>query len=163
MAQYQDGLAYVLNGQLQVVGNGTEWMYEIAQGDLFIADDDNLIYKVDQVISDTELILTEPYRGVTKVSPYSITRDFTPNIKLPLFYKSDKSTRLLLKYSIVLLEDFKFGNYLVQDNGDSVILNQGSDLDPADIFAANQETNFTFWEDVLNTITNIDLRQSMGT
>jgi hypothetical protein len=79
MPQYRTGTVTVSNGSPTVLGTGTAWLINIESGDWFMADGDGLTYTVAVVISDTEIILTGTYQGLSRSNAnYWVTRDFTP-------------------------------------------------------------------------------------
>ena len=61
---YRKGTAIVRNGDVEVIGAGTEWLKDnIKQGDIFIAA--NQICEISEVIGNTSLKLTKPYEGIS--------------------------------------------------------------------------------------------------
>lgn len=163
MAQYKDGQALVTFYSDTIIGVETEWLSNVSPGDLFIADGEELIYKVLEVTSDTSIILDRFYKGDTKSTTYSITRDFTDVMKLPILFKGDKSTRQLLKYAVLEIEKSTSSSWNVEDEGDHILLHLSASLINADEYAAaNAEINFTFYEDQFNTIVNTDLPLNLG-
>lgn len=61
----------VTNGDATVTGSGTTWTTNVAAGDAIVID--NEYYVVSSVTSNTELELTETYRGTTVASPAALS------------------------------------------------------------------------------------------
>ena len=64
---YKQGTVIVRNGDVEVIGAGTEWLKDnIKQGDIFLVG--NSIYEIAEVIGNTSLKLTKPYEGLSNGS-----------------------------------------------------------------------------------------------
>jgi hypothetical protein len=64
-AAFTSGLASVANGSRVVTGEGTNWTRAL-EGMVFQIATDQRSYRVDSVTSQKQLVLDEPYQGVTK-------------------------------------------------------------------------------------------------
>jgi hypothetical protein len=84
MAQYKTGSVKVVSGEAAVVGTGTLWAANVEVADSFKMKSESVIYQVGIVTDDTHISLSTLYNGTTRSGEqYQITRDFTPNLKLP--------------------------------------------------------------------------------
>lgn len=104
--QYRYGTIALTNGSKAVVGTGTEWASEIAQGNKLAVVGEGVYYDVDTVTDDTHLTLKTAYAGSTqaKVS-YAIQRDFTQytGYALPTF--GDVETVALLRQALTVIDN----------------------------------------------------------
>ena len=90
MAQYKTGTVSVTNGSNTVTGQATVWSTNAAVGYTFKIKDEDAIYNIASIVSDTQITLTVNYAGTTKSNQeYQITRDFTPNLSLPEIWAGD--------------------------------------------------------------------------
>jgi hypothetical protein len=90
MGQYKDAVVNVTNGSATVTGVGTLWLANVSVGDTFKIKDEDAIYTIGAVNSDTSISLTANYAGATKTNfEYQITVDFTPNLELPEIWAGD--------------------------------------------------------------------------
>ncbi len=84
MSQYRTGSVKVVSGEAAVVGTGTLWAANVEAADLFKMKNESVIYQVGTVTDDTHISLSTLYNGTTRSGEqYQVTRDFTPNLKLP--------------------------------------------------------------------------------
>ena len=91
MAQYQTGLVDVTAGSQTVDGTSTEWLANVAIGDLFKILNIDTHYVVAAVVSDIELTLNANWAGTTLSGyNYQIVRDFTPLNDIPEIWVGDK-------------------------------------------------------------------------
>jgi len=90
LAQYKTGTVSVTNGSNAVTGQATVWSTNAAVGYTFKIKDEDAIYNIASIVSDTQITLTVNYAGTTKSNQeYQITRDFTPNLSLPEIWAGD--------------------------------------------------------------------------
>jgi len=90
LAQYKIGTVSVTNGSNTVTGQATVWSTNAAVGYTFKIKDEDAIYNIASIVSDTQITLTVNYAGTTKSNQeYQITRDFTPNLSLPEIWAGD--------------------------------------------------------------------------
>ena len=84
MGQYKTGTVKVLSGEGAVEGTNTLWAANVEAADLFKMKNESVIYQVASVTDDTHLELSTTYNGTSRSGEqYQITRDFTPNLKMP--------------------------------------------------------------------------------
>jgi hypothetical protein len=62
---YTSGVVAVTNGSRTVAGDGTNWTTAL-KGEVFQLATEQRSYRVDTVVSPTQLVLDEPYEGATK-------------------------------------------------------------------------------------------------
>jgi hypothetical protein len=79
-AQYTDGTVTFTQGSATVTGDGTQWQaVGISVGDVFVLQGGVNLYRVGNVVSNTELTLSAPFGEPSAAgASYGITRDFTP-------------------------------------------------------------------------------------
>lgn len=105
MSQYTTGTASVTQNSRVVTGQGTGWTSQIAAGQLFSFQNENVWYEIASIDSDTALTLKTDYLGATKASvQYVVHRDFTPNNAYPIPAYGDKNTTGLLKETLLKLD-----------------------------------------------------------
>jgi len=68
------GTAQFKNASRLVTGNATEWKLLVQPGDQIMAHKDGIWYTIDNVPSDTELVLTQPFAGGDLMSEFSVAR-----------------------------------------------------------------------------------------
>ena len=86
---YKAGTVQVTRGSTTVTGNSTEFLKYVSSFSMFRRTGDTSTYIVDRVISQTELLLSTPYQGVSYTDTrYSINPDRTTNLGLPLLSPS---------------------------------------------------------------------------
>jgi len=91
MGQHKTGTVNVTNGSSTITGNGTLWLANISIGDVFKIQSENATYKVEAIVSNTEITLTANYAGTTaSYTNYQIVVDFTPNFHLTEIHVGDK-------------------------------------------------------------------------
>ena len=97
MSQYSAGRASVTNGSATVTAaNEADWTSVTTTYRFGVSGDDK-VYGIVAATPGT-LTLETAYQGVTaSTAEYSITRDFTANLFLPLIYGGDLNTRPLLR------------------------------------------------------------------
>jgi len=123
MAQYQVGTVQVTNGSAIVtcvdpdpadadIDPPSQWSTEVQAGDLFMVLGDSVLYTIDTVSSDTQLILTAQYQGAS-VTPsgdpqvgatYAVHRDFSTNYSVPLLTRGDIETAALIRTALDTLD-----------------------------------------------------------
>ena len=106
MSQYTTGLVNVVSGQATVTGVGTTWSADgIVSGYTFKKRNENAIYEIGSVPSNTQLILTSAYVGSGENNvQYQITKDFTSNLDLYEIWKSDIDWPYHLTASLRILD-----------------------------------------------------------
>jgi len=105
MSQYRTGTVTVSGEYAGVVGQGTAFLANVAVGDLFKRQGQNVLYEIATVSSDTALTLASAYAGSGEVGvPYSITRDFTPNLELPEVWAGDKDWPYTLTRALRMID-----------------------------------------------------------
>ena len=96
MAQYKVGTISVTNGSAVITGSGTDWnnvLYNIKANDSVFIAGDTVDYRVLTVDSATQITLTGAVQRATGSGlTYAISKDFTPNISLPLVGTGDIRT-----------------------------------------------------------------------
>ena len=101
MSQYNVGSVSVTNGSASVTGTGTAWFGEIDAGDLFIIQDEGVVYYVASVTNNTTLSLTAPYGGTTNSSAsYTIARDLIPSSNVPLLGRGALETAAIFNEAV---------------------------------------------------------------
>ena len=102
MAQYSSAktntTVSVTKNSATIIGNGTAWSNEIKVGDAFTVKATNVVYDIAEVVSDTEITLSSPYRGNTNLqAQYTIHRDFTVPDNIPELTNGDIETGTIMK------------------------------------------------------------------
>ena len=95
------------NGSQAVEGVDTEFLTEVAVGDILVKETDNngLWFMVGSITDDTNLILAANYTGDTAADvDYIIHRDFSPGLSLALITSQDLGAVALLNRNNLLLE-----------------------------------------------------------
>ena len=101
MAQYKTGTVAVTNGSGTVTGTATLFVANVTVGDIFTVVGDNTFYQVASVTSNTVLVLTANYAGLTASGKaYTIARDFTTNLGFPVPNQGDIETAAVVKRAI---------------------------------------------------------------
>ena len=110
MSQYRTGTVQVTNGSTAVVGTGTAFLANVAAGQIFTVEGDNVWYEVASVSNDTHLALTANYGGTSGSSKaYAVATSFTPTLGLPYPEQGDVETASLFKRAMLYLEGFISG------------------------------------------------------
>lgn len=105
MAQYRAGRVTVTTGSDVVVGTDTDWLSNVASGDIFMVRGDEVPYRVAGVTRNNELRLNARYAGPTETNTfYSITRDFTEFLNLPIIRNGDVDAVPLFAEALVILD-----------------------------------------------------------
>ena len=105
MAQYKEGRVSVTFDSETVSGLDTAWVQSVDPGDLFLVRGEQVSYRVASVINNTSLRLTAKYGGPSATNVfYSITRDFTPNLNLPIIYNGDVDAVAIFAEALTLLD-----------------------------------------------------------
>lgn len=93
---YTTGTVGVTNGSPTVTGSETLWDENAGVGDVFLRTGDEDSYTIQEVVSDTEITLTENYVGVTgSGANYTITRDLQGDLDHPASQCFGQNTLLL--------------------------------------------------------------------
>lgn len=109
MAQYRAGRVTVTLNSETVTGLDTDWVQAVDPGDVFLIRGDEVPYRVASVVSNTSLRLNAKYAGPTQTNAtYSITRDFTPNLGLPIIRNGDVDAVPLFAEGLIQI-DAKWG------------------------------------------------------
>lgn len=107
MAQYREGRVTVTLDSDIVAGTDTAWLSNVATGDIFLNRGDEVPYRVAAVLTDTSLRLAARYAAPTETNvDYSITRDFTEFLGLPIIHIGDVDAVPLFAEALIQL-DFK--------------------------------------------------------
>ena len=105
MSQYRIGRVAVTNDSDIVIGTDTDWLSNASVGDIFLPNGDEVLYRVSLVVSDTELWLNARYAGTTRTNAnYSLTRDFTPNLNLPIVRPGDVDAVPIFAEGFILID-----------------------------------------------------------
>lgn len=105
LSQYRTGTVTLASGEAVVIGQGTTFLSNVQAGDLFKKQNQNSIYEVGSVDSNTQITLTSKYVGSGESGvTYSITRDFTPNMSLPEISSGDRDWPYLLTRALRLID-----------------------------------------------------------
>jgi hypothetical protein len=117
MAQYNAGTVALTSGSATVTGTGTSWVGNVTPGDYVYFPGVLGSWRVNTVVSNTSLTLTAPYNGslVGAGRSYTIARDFSPLLKLPLMRKGDIETAQIYSDAMGLLES-KVGTLVTPPN-----------------------------------------------
>ena len=109
MAQYRAGRVTVVTDSDVVAGIDTAWLGNVATGDIFLVRGEEILYRVAAVIDNTTLRINARYAGPTETNTtYSVTRDFTPNLDLPVIHNGDVDAVPLFAEALIMI-DGKWG------------------------------------------------------
>ena len=125
MSQYQTGTIVTEQGTPKVSGESTEWLANVAIGDVFKVSGVNATYTVGLISTDTTLSLTSNYAG-TSVSgeSYQIIRDFTDNYNIPEVWVGDKDWPYHLTQGLRIIDQYLTGGkQTVVDQGEVTTFN----------------------------------------
>jgi len=125
MSQYQTGTIVTEQGTPKVSGESTEWLANVAIGDVFKVSGVNATYTVGLISTDTTLSLTSNYAG-TSVSgeSYQIIRDFTDNYNIPEIWVGDKDWPYHLTQGLRIIDQYLTGGkQTVVDQGEVTTFN----------------------------------------
>ena len=87
--QYSTGTLATAAGSNVITGTGTSWLTNAVPGDMLLIGNDTAFFTIAAVISDTVLWLSANYPITRTNQTYTISRDFTPNVELPLVNMGD--------------------------------------------------------------------------
>ena len=128
MAQYKEGRVTVTQNSDVIAGTDTRWLSNADVGDLFLVRGDEIPYRIAAVVSDTSLRLNGRYAAPTETNTfYSITRDFTPNLGLPIIRNGDVDAVPLFAEGLITL-DAKLGGGIPGGGGSSGKLSTLTDV-----------------------------------
>lgn len=100
--QYSAYTCAVTNNSNVVTGNGTKFDSNVTVGDSFKIAGETVLYQVSAITSDTALILSVPYAGVTNATAaYQITTDFTPFLGLAEINAGDQDWATHLTVEVI--------------------------------------------------------------
>ncbi|MFV3131959.1 LamG-like jellyroll fold domain-containing protein [Niveispirillum sp. KHB5.9] len=104
MAQYREGTINLGFGALSVTGTGTRFLSNVRTGDMLLVDAAGPAAFVASVLSDTELLLEQPWPGGGAIDgAYAIHRDFDPTTGAPLLAQGDTALPLVFNRAVGLL------------------------------------------------------------
>ena len=153
MAQYKTGTVSVTTGSAIVTGVGTLFLANVAVGNTFKRKDEDAVYSIGAVNSNTQITLTANYAGVTGSGlEYQITRDFTVNCNIAEVSDGDIDVAYHLTQETVRKIDAIIAK----------IYNAGAAYTPGSIIFAgtggafNQDNANLFWD-------NVNKRLGIGT
>jgi len=90
--QYKDGTVSIVTGSTTVTGVGTLFKSSIGANRHILFENDNNLYNISSVTSDTILVLSETYTGETRdCVKYAIVTGYTPNFWWPLITRGDEN------------------------------------------------------------------------
>ena len=105
MSQYRKGTVQVTNGSAAVVGTGTAFVANVAQGQIFTVAGSGVAYQVASVTDDTHLTLASNYGAPSGSGlAYSITTSITPILQLPYMEDRDIDTATIFKKAMLMIE-----------------------------------------------------------
>jgi hypothetical protein len=106
MSQYRTGTVNVTNGSPNLVGVGTNWLGNVAAGNLFTVSGSLVPYIAGaNPTDDTHIALSSNYAGATQNGlAYSFTTSLTPNRSLPYMEDRDIDTATIFKSAMVKLD-----------------------------------------------------------
>lgn len=107
MSQYKIGTATFTNGDATLVGIGTEFLANVAIGDVVRINDGStpVPYFVGSITTDLALELSSVYAGATATSVnYTISRDFSTVFTLPLMNPNDLQTANIFTQAMNLID-----------------------------------------------------------
>jgi hypothetical protein len=99
--QYRAGTVSVTSNSSTVRGDGTAWTAAVEPGAMLVLSGERASYTVASVPSDTEVVLSAPYQGVTRAgASYWITTSFTPLRGYPVPEPGDVDAVLVIARAI---------------------------------------------------------------
>ncbi len=112
MAQIKTGTVSVTNGSTTVIGDGVDWTLVSAVACQFVVGERPQIYSIngvtppgESVSGEWELELAAPYGEATGEGlNYTIVKDFSVNLGLPLINPGDVETATLLTRAFLILD-----------------------------------------------------------
>ena len=136
MAQYKVGTISVTNGSAVITGSGTDWnnvLYNIKANDSVFIAGDTVDYRVLTVDSATQITLTGAVQRSTAAGlTYAVSKDFTPNINLPLVGTGDIRTDQLFSRAMNNL-DTAIGGGTFSPTFDNLTVTGSASIASADI------------------------------
>lgn len=104
--KYDTGVVNVTNGSNIITGVGTEFLANIAGGQLFTVAGSGISYDVAGVTDDTHFTTSAPYGGITQTGlGYTVCKSFTPNFNLPYAEPGDVQTVTIVKRAMTMIDD----------------------------------------------------------
>ena len=123
MAQYKIGTVEVTHGSATVtavdpdaandVFAETEWLTEVAPGDMFYLQGDNVAYFIQSILSDTEMTRAGTYQGATVLAVgdphricavYAVHRKFSTNDPMPLISQGDIGLPVFIELALITID-----------------------------------------------------------
>lgn len=105
MAQYREGRVTVTADSDVATGTDTNWIANVAPGDIFLIRGEEVPYRIAAVLTDSSLRLSARYAGPTETNTfYSITRDFTEYLDLPIIHNGDVDAVPLFAEALIQLD-----------------------------------------------------------
>ena len=132
MGQYNTGSVTLVNGSPVVTGQSTAFLTNVSIGDLFKRLNQNTLYEVASVDSDTQIQLSANYAGSGEsAASYTITRNFTPNFNIPEISSGDRDWPYVLTRGLRIIDAglqvaSTGGKLLTDENG--VVLTDENDI-----------------------------------
>jgi hypothetical protein len=111
MAIYSSGSVDVTIGDIQVVGNNTNFNTYVSSGFVFKVTEDSTYYEISSIVSATRLTLTASYLNSSYGSgaeltakPYQIVMDYTLNYSLPEMSPNDTDISYIYTEAVRLID-----------------------------------------------------------
>ena len=105
MAQYNTGSVTLTHDSPVVTGQNTAFLTNVSIGDLFKRLNQNTLYEVAAIDSDTQLQLSANYAGSGEsAASYTITRNFTPNFNIPEISSGDRDWPYVLTRGLRIID-----------------------------------------------------------
>ena len=110
---YKAGTITTVHGSAIVTGQNTEFLKFVATGNMLKIPGEAGMYVIQEVISHTSLSLTTTFKGssISGGVGYSITRDRTPNMSLPLLTLNQPDSTDILNQTLLKI-DKHMGGFL---------------------------------------------------
>jgi len=132
MSQYTTGTISMTAGSNIVTGAGVEWS-QISAGDLLVRTGDNVAYEIATITASTStLTLTTNYPTTRSSQNYTIFRDFTPNLSLPLLNQGDAQTAEIYNKAMALLDAESRGGFAYRGKWATLVALTAGVTDPAE-------------------------------
>jgi len=107
--QYATGTVTATEGSQSVTGVDTKWLNIVSAGNLFKLSNSRTFYYVAHVVSNSQLMLTQPFSEMTQSgASYAITGGFTPNRKYPELRIGDRDPASLITKALNMIDEDLF-------------------------------------------------------
>jgi len=111
--QYKVGLATVTNGDPTVTGVGTSWMSSVTSDWIFKIKDEDVLYSISSVDSDTQITLAVNYTGTSgSGKSYILNNGWTSNFQWYEIQDGDQDWPFLLTEKFIKSLDQTLGHAL---------------------------------------------------